>query len=151
MAQLTSLDDFLNSEVPEQRPERFVPFAFYNEMGDALEIFLAPDERVAERVDQLFTVLVAEHDQHKVVGIVVKHVKEWLGDANDVRALYKTGRAKISLLLLGAKFAFECHLQRGGFPAGAPSIPDQVQELLSAHGNEKVEIRNRCALVGAEA
>ena len=136
----------------EARPQEaaFRPCAWYNPDGDAWEIYLTPEPHVAERVDPLFTVLVADADRNRVVGVVIKNIKKHFGPAGLTSALCATGHATVRLLLQGALFAHEYNLIRHPDRRSSASQPNasRVQEILDQVGDVEVDLTNREALVG---
>lgn len=128
-------------EMAARPPGKFRPCARYNEAGDALEIYLDPAPHVVERVDSLFSIFVDAADRNHIVGLAIKDIgKNFEGD-DLKRVLFSAGRARASLLLLGARFQLEAQLERkphASMPALVPK--NRIKEILGRIEDAEVEI-----------
>lgn len=128
--------------------EPFEPFAWFNELGDSLEIYLAPRPHVAERVNSLLTVFVDEDDPERVVGLVIKQVRKHLG--GPFGAVLDVGRASVRGIVCSAIASYEVDLTRKP-KAKIPEPPedrprfgsDRLRPLLDDLGDVEVLVQNR--------
>ena len=57
---MPSLEDLIRNWDEQKEDPKFTPFALYNEAGDSIEAYTSNEPRVAERINKLFSVFVAE-------------------------------------------------------------------------------------------
>jgi hypothetical protein len=157
--ELQSFDDFL-SEIKAVRPKPFKPFAYYNAVGDSMEIYLRPERHISERVDEIFTVFVAVNDRTRIVGLAIKDIRAHFGPeglGNTIATLVTTSRATVSGLIYGALAGFQFHLvresaagkgkprietQKIAKPKKSPKKSDRIEKIVNDYGDTVVSISN---------
>ena len=55
----------------ETTPEKFEPFAFYNEAGDEIEAFFSRDDFVGKWINPHLTIYYKEDDEKAIVGCCI--------------------------------------------------------------------------------
>jgi hypothetical protein len=137
-----------------RRPRRpFHPCAFYNRLGDAIEIYLKDDAYVAERINPLFSIFVSAKDPSQVVGLAIKNIRKHLKKSGVSEVFTKVhGRATVKTFVLGALLAVEVTLHDS--PKQRQEVNrefrERIRPIIDQVGEKEVKVeKNVRELVGS--
>lgn len=130
-----SLDEFAKHAFKDGPLPPFEPFAWYNEPGDAIEIFLRTGDYVAQRIDHVFTLLLDHHDITRVVGIVIKQIKTNFCSEGVQSIDIAARRARLELLILTAVGCGYIRMVHNQAP-----VPGEIYDLLKHEGRTEIKI-----------
>ena len=85
-------------------PAPFAPRAWYNREGDTLEVVIAPDEEVEERVDDLVTVL-RSAATNKIIGLTIKKLGAFLKEHQNLSFVFRSPELTFSALFTAVAVA----------------------------------------------